>query len=244
MLEESLRVAVTDSAQLNFYSAFRASIECCIQAALPTGLLQASESAYLRRADHNTRLVDGTYSEADFAAGYGFGTKTVAALNYLDGDLSHLNSLLPFRLRPRFSIGSFIFEVSNHGEEFIVETDGSFWLAAYGFSRSPKGHKRFFCLYDVRPTVTAISRIQISQSDSLHLDSLHPCSCPPTWIDRSSGRVFTCTCFDIVVPPSASSVSGYFPTIRSDQLPRLEIKPGLSRGLGVRHLHPLDASRD
>jgi hypothetical protein len=191
------------------------------------GHLHKTPLEQTRQKDQQLFTMHGSSEEVSFAARYGFGDRTISALNYHEVDLVHLDSAFPLRIRPTFSLGSFIFDVSHHSESISITCDDSYRIGGTGLIKSPKGEKRYFSIFDLRVISSRFSDILGDLSLDSTIDELRPCEMPPTWIDRLSGRILTCRCFEDFVYPNKKGFDGYFPYLAESQLPRLEICEGL-----------------
>ena len=227
LLRSAICAALVSSDERSFYCALRVSVKELIIQQFAEGTLLLTSAESLHGVKRISKLVNGSTKDVTFASGYGFGAYSVTALNYLDGDLVRFDSLLPFIKCPSFSIGNLLFEVTRPLEQLDVDCDGSFSIAGYDLVSSPKGKKQHLCLYNVQTCAAAVKTVMSPDSKELHLDPLAPCECPPTWIDRYSGRVFTCTCFSAFAKSYHLPHNSHFPTIEPSMLPHLEVHEGL-----------------
>jgi hypothetical protein len=157
---------------------------------------------------HRTRHV----LDSSFCLRYEFGDYSLPSLNYIYGashPFYHRASLLPFRTRRNFSAGSFAFRTATIAEADF-DLSGAFRLSGIAFpDGSNPGRQPFLALLGVYFEFGRIRRIVREVAASiprgrLLLDEIAESLSPVMWIDRRTGRYYTCRCFEGTYEPHKS----------------------------------------
>lgn len=206
VLEPALRYALSgETYQKDFFSAFRFGISSHIEKLLKeigaAPSYQRDLPSYFRPKTPLISLqpiqIQGETLDGEFCLGYGFGSSSVSALNYLYQG-AHQNSVVPFLESDSFTIGNFIFPVEPGEYELNVEFDDGVVAAAYATDIHPRSNKSFLIILGLYFSSEVTKSIIGPLPDLKKLDELSPCSCPPLWISRRTGQTYTCLCFSYV----------------------------------------------
>ncbi len=150
--------------------------------------------------------------DSRFCLGYEFEDYSLPSLNYIygaDRRPPHRASLLPFRKLRNFSVGSFAFRTETITEASF-DLSGAFRLSGIAHPNGSNPRRTpFLALLGVYFDYRRIRRIVREVSASiprgrLLLQEIAESLSPVMWIDRRTGRFYTCRCFDGTYEPHKS----------------------------------------
>lgn len=206
VLEPALRYALSDQTfERDFFSAFRSGIRSCIEefikeiGAAPS--FQKPLPSYFRPKMPLVSLqpiqMQGESLDAEFCLRYGFGDSSVSALNYHYRG-SCQNSVLPILESDSFTIGNFIFRLEPGEYELDIEFGDGANATGYVADVRPRSVESFLLILGLRFASEVTKSVVGPLPELERLDELSPCSCPPLWISRRTGKTYTCLCFAYV----------------------------------------------
>jgi len=139
--------------------------------------------------------------DLEFCAKYGHDDYSLRALNYLDRTPSSLPALAS--LEGLATIGNILLLVENGNYEVDVVFGDGIRAIGYAYDVSSRKKKSYFCLFGVSFEQSLIRAASDKQRES-HTDDvadldeirLGTIGFPVLYIDRVTGRLFTCSCFD------------------------------------------------
>ena len=166
---------------------------------------------YLRSGTHNewNPIVKQTGSggrvrqelDLQFCAKYGHDDYSLSAINYLDRCSASLPALSS--LAGVFSIGNILVLVENKDCQLHIQLGEGVNSTGYAYHISKRKRKSFLCLFGISfepHLINAVidARLACHQESAEELDEvrLGTISYPVIFIDRVSGDLYTCSCFD------------------------------------------------
>ena len=164
--------------------------------------------------------------DAEFCLGYGFTESSISALNYLQQG-PHQNSLLPFLESDSFSIGNFLFRLEPGDYELAVDFVDGVTAAGYATGIRSRSLGSFLAILGLRFASKIIKEIVVPLPELEHLDELSPCSAPPLWVNRKTGKVFTCTCFSYMAKRLWSRQPFQSEPFKIGDYAEVRLRPGL-----------------
>jgi hypothetical protein len=138
----------------------------------------------------------------EFCAKYGHNDYSLTAVNYIDRTLCALPSLYPFSQSGLFSIGNILILVGNDDYDLELSFNKGINLTGYSYHISKRKKKSYVCLFGVwfdneilSPIVDKLKKTTTCKND---LDEIRIgiISYPMMSIDRLTGNLFTCSCFN------------------------------------------------
>jgi very-short-patch-repair endonuclease len=171
-------------------------------------------------------IVQAQTLDAEFCLRYGFTESSVSALNYLHQGPSQ-NSLLPFLESDSFSIGNFLFRLEPGDYELAVDFVDGVTAAGYATEIRPRSLGSFLAILGLRFASEVTRELVVPLPEMEHLDELSPCSGPPLWINRKTGKLFTCSCFSYMVKRSRSQQAFESEPFKIGDYAEVGLHPGL-----------------
>jgi hypothetical protein len=170
--------------------------------------------------------VQGETLDADFCLRYGFTESSVSALNYLHHGPSQ-NSLVPFLLSDSFTIGNFLFRLEPGDHELVLDFSDGVTAAGYAFEVRLRSLDSFLAILGIRFASEVTREIVEPLPELEHLDELSPCSEPPLWVGRRTGKVFTCLCFCYMASRAWLRRASQTEPFKSGDHAEVRLRPGL-----------------
>lgn len=137
----------------------------------------------------------------EFCAKYGHDDGSLRAINYLDRNSVCLPCLSS--LSDVFSIGNILLIVENKDCDIELSLGEGINATGYAYHISKRKKKSYFCLFGIwfdpdviNPIINEIMSSyanDISDLDEIRLGNI---SYPMTWLNRVTGDLYTCSCFD------------------------------------------------
>mgnify|MGYP006291484435 CR=1 FL=1 len=142
------------------------------------------------------------YIDSKFCAKYGHDDYSIKALNYIDREYCDFPSLLPFIKIENFFLGNILILVDNGNYKICIDTEQGLDIIGYTFDISAKKRKSYVCLLGVHFDHALLQALynKYLQKCSHDVDSLDEIRIntsffPITFICRTCGKIFTCSCF-------------------------------------------------
>ena len=139
--------------------------------------------------------------DLDFCAKYGHDDYSLEAINYIDRTKTSLPALSS--LSGVFSIGNILLLVENKDCEIELSLGEGIYSTGYAYHISKRKRKSYFCLFGIwfePELIDSIIKKNLnkhkggkSELDEIRLGTI---SYPILYIDRVTGKLFTCSCFD------------------------------------------------
>ncbi len=137
----------------------------------------------------------------DFCAKYGHGDYSLKAINYIDRTSTSLPSLSS--LSGVFSVGNILILVENKDLEIELSLGDGIHSTGYSYHISKKKKKSYFCLFgiwfepDIIDSIISNKLLTYTETqdefDEVRLGNI---SYPMLWINRVTGNLYTCSCFN------------------------------------------------
>lgn len=139
--------------------------------------------------------------DLDFCSKYGHDDYSLSAINYIDRTPASLPALSS--LSGVFSIGNILLLVENRDCELEIKLCDGIYSTGYAYHISKRKKKSYFCLFGIwfqSELINSIIESRITEHkenkeelDEVRLDTI---SYPMLYIDRITGNLFTCSCFN------------------------------------------------
>lgn len=140
--------------------------------------------------------------DLEFCARYGHDDYSLKAINYLDGGLCELPSLLPFERTEPFSVGNVLIPVESTDCDLQIEFGSGIHATGYSYDISGRKRKSYVCLFGLwfsrdllKPVIDRHKRRLNQIEDELDEIRIDIMSYPIMFIDRRTGQLYTCSCF-------------------------------------------------
>ena len=137
----------------------------------------------------------------DFCSKYGHDDYSLTAINYIDRTPASLPALSS--LSGVFSIGNILLLVENKDCELEITLGDGIYSTGYTYHISKRKKKSYFCLFGIwfQPELInsiIASRLTEHKESKEGLDEIRlgTVSYPMLYIDRVTGNLFTCSCFN------------------------------------------------
>jgi hypothetical protein len=170
--------------------------------------------------------VQGQTFDAEFCMRYGFTESSVSALNYLHQGPNQ-NSLVPFLDSDSFTIGNFLFRLEPGDHELVLDFADGVTAAGYALEVRPRSLDSFLAILGLRFASEVTRGIVAPLPEREHLDELSPCSEPPLWVGRRTGKVFTCLCFSYMATRAWSRRASQTEPFKIGDHAEVRLRPGL-----------------
>lgn len=139
--------------------------------------------------------------DLEFCSRYGHDDYSLSAVNYIDRTPASLPALSS--LSNTFSIGNILLLVENKDCELEIALGDGVYSTGYAYHISKRKKKSYFCLFGIsfRPDLINSliqSKLSSHKESKQELDEIRMgnISYPMLYIDRISGSLYTCTCFN------------------------------------------------
>lgn len=219
IVENSIDLALSKPIELrgNFFHEIRAAFKKYLETIFESNGLQVNSNGTLGYTNYLKQGVQVWWNpiikktgwnndirqelDLEFCSRYGHDDYSLLAINYIDRTPASLPALSS--LSDIFSIGNILLLVENKDCELEITLGDGIYSTGYSYHISKKKKKSYFCLFGMWFSPDLInSLIQLkltghkeskNELDEIRLGTI---SYPMLYIDRITGNLFTCSCFN------------------------------------------------
>lgn len=140
--------------------------------------------------------------DMNFCKRYGYDEDSLGAINYIDRGYCELPSLMPFMTIESLSLGNIILQIENKGYKVGLEFESGVQAVGYACDATRKKQKSYIGIFGIWFSKKLIESIvdKLGIEFGFNPFNLDECridviSFPIIYIDRVTGKLYTCSCF-------------------------------------------------